>query len=309
MSFEEKHKLESAFFQRDPENGVYHQINITGSDLIVYHSSSGELTADKISEWIKKYNIGGDATESESASYMFFDGDRPITRTPHVGINVETDTVVDFLERFFFPFIGATITINDGITYYEQGTSQNVSVFGNIIAGTENVFGDGRVTRTGTTFYTFPSASSYSTIDSNMTSNQMYQAYMEVGNNGSPTEIYSSIKTISFIYPYLYGMSTTSGLSGTNLYSEMNKLIQIQGVKSVNLVGVSTYIYFCFPDNYSDLISIKDPSNFEVLTSFDYFPSVSVTSVGLSSDWTRNYKVYRLKLQADPNGVFTFYHA
>ena len=111
MSFEEKNRLESAFFQRDPANGSYHQVNISGSDLIIYHSSSGELTADKISDWVLKYNIGADSKESESASYMFFDGNRPITRTPHIGINVETDTVTDFLEKFFFPFVGASISI------------------------------------------------------------------------------------------------------------------------------------------------------------------------------------------------------
>ena len=42
-------RLESAFIQRNDANTVYEQINISGSDLIIYHSSSGELTADKIS--------------------------------------------------------------------------------------------------------------------------------------------------------------------------------------------------------------------------------------------------------------------
>jgi hypothetical protein len=58
-------KLESPFFQRNATNAYYEQINISGSDLIVYHSSSGELTADRISVWATKYGLGN----NESASY------------------------------------------------------------------------------------------------------------------------------------------------------------------------------------------------------------------------------------------------
>lgn len=63
-------QLESAFAQRDASNSFYEQINISGSDLIIYHSSSGELTADKISVWVDKYGIndGGLALSSSYAS-------------------------------------------------------------------------------------------------------------------------------------------------------------------------------------------------------------------------------------------------
>ena len=72
-------RLESAFIQRDTTNSYYDQINISGSDLIIYHSSSGELTADKIPVWAAKYNIGGGntlsaswASQSLSSSYINF---------------------------------------------------------------------------------------------------------------------------------------------------------------------------------------------------------------------------------------------
>ncbi len=52
-------KLESVWIQRNPLNQFYEQINVSGSDLIVYHSSSGELQADKISVWADKYGLGG----------------------------------------------------------------------------------------------------------------------------------------------------------------------------------------------------------------------------------------------------------
>ena len=52
-------KLESAFIQRNINNSVYEQVNISGSNLIFYHSSSGEFTADKIPVWASKYALGG----------------------------------------------------------------------------------------------------------------------------------------------------------------------------------------------------------------------------------------------------------
>lgn len=51
--------LESVFVQRNVNNLYYEQINISGSDLIFYHSSSGEITADKISVFATKYGLSG----------------------------------------------------------------------------------------------------------------------------------------------------------------------------------------------------------------------------------------------------------
>jgi len=54
-------KLESVWIQRNPLNQFYEQVNISGSNLIVYHSSSGELMADRISVFATKYGLGGAA--------------------------------------------------------------------------------------------------------------------------------------------------------------------------------------------------------------------------------------------------------
>lgn len=73
MAFNDSpNKLESAFIQRNAANTYNELLNISGSDLIIYHSSSGELTADKISVWATKYNIGTSASfaaHALSASY------------------------------------------------------------------------------------------------------------------------------------------------------------------------------------------------------------------------------------------------
>lgn len=51
-------RLENVYIQRDPTNSFYEQINISGSDIIVYNDEFGQLNADKISVWALKYNIG-----------------------------------------------------------------------------------------------------------------------------------------------------------------------------------------------------------------------------------------------------------
>lgn len=315
-------KLESVWVQRNTGNQFYEQINISGSDLIVYHDENGVLQADKIPVFLAKYGAGGTAlsaswaSQSLSASYMYFDGNRPITRDDpdFQGVNVGTDTVVDFLDKFFFPFNPATISINGGVTYYETGSSQNVSIYGSVTANSETVFGSGSVRRSGYDWYTFLSASSYSVMDLGVTGSRIYRTYMQVGNNGSPTLIYSSIKSVSFIYPYLWAVSSVAGLSGVALYQAMTtKSIQVQSTQHPNLHGTAVYIYFCFPSNYSDLASAKDQNGYEYLasipSSFEYSASVPVTSSGLSTDWMRKYKVYRTKTHANPGGVWTFTHS
>lgn len=345
-------KLESVWIQRNAENQYYEQINISGSNLIVYHSSSGELQADKISDFLSKYGGGGGTkvkitendttsdylyykldsgnnvsfsiinpganetlqinvpTASFTASFIPFNGNRSITRSPYAGVNLGTDGVVAFLNAFFFPFVSATISINSTTVYYETGSSQNVTVNGSITANTETLFYSGSIRRGGYDWYTFTSASSYTTTETGVSSSRIYQSFMQVGNNGSPTLIQSTAKSVSFILPYLWGISTTAGLSGNSLYTELaaNKSITTQATKSPSFSGISTYIYFAYPATYTDLTSIKDPNNFEILSSFERSGSVQVTSSGLTHNWMAIYKVYRLKLQANPNGTYIFYH-
>ncbi len=38
--------------QRDPNNAVYEEIHISGSDLIFYSNATGDLTADKIADFM-----------------------------------------------------------------------------------------------------------------------------------------------------------------------------------------------------------------------------------------------------------------
>lgn len=237
-----------------------------------------------------------------------FNGNRTIKRSPYTSLNVGGANVNEFLENFFFPFISATIAISSGgTTYYEIGTTQNVSITPVITANDETIFGNSTIKKD---LVDWSSSSvppyTFTATDTGVTSNHSYIAYVPVDDNGSPTVILSNIKSVSFIYPYLWGMSSTPGLEGNTLYTTLTKTIQTQGNKTVNMVGNVVYMYFCYPASYPVLTSILDPNTFEAIGNFEYSASVPVTSSGLSTDWMTNYKVYRTILVSDPNGNYQF---
>jgi len=60
-------RLDAAFVQRDQSNQYYEQINISGSNLIVYLDETGSLTADKVSVWAAKYSIASGGTSLSSS--------------------------------------------------------------------------------------------------------------------------------------------------------------------------------------------------------------------------------------------------
>jgi len=85
-------KKDSAFIQRNDGNTAYDQINISGSDVIFYHSSSGELVADKISIWTSQYgipyniNAGTVTISSPGTTTRIITFNRPMTNNNYVVI-------------------------------------------------------------------------------------------------------------------------------------------------------------------------------------------------------------------------------
>ena len=223
-------------------------------------------------------------------------------------VNVGGSTVTEFLENLFFPFVSATVALNSGTTYYQTGSSNNITLTATVTSNDETSFGSGSIKRDGVEIYTDATPTpSFGTTDTAVMVDRTYYAYLQVDNDGSPTVVGSSAKNIRFVYPILYGTSSTAGLTGTDLYGAMLKsnIAQASSVAR-SFVGTGVYIYYAVPASYNALTSILDPNSFELIDSFDYSSSVSVTSTGLSSDWTTNYKVYRLTNLANPNGTFTF---
>jgi hypothetical protein len=252
------------------------------------------------------------ASSSVSSSYSLtssnvpFNGNRSIKRSGYSGLNVGGFDVDTFLNNFFFPFISATVSVSGGGTF-QTGSVQTISVVSSITINDETTFGTASVFRNGSLWNTTASIPPYSFtfIDTNISSSEAYQSFVQVNNNGSPTNISSNTTNVSFIFPYLWGTSTTSSLSGTALYNAFTSQIVNQGNKTINMNGSAVYIYFAYPDTYPVLTSILDPNLFQVISSFNE-SLVSVTSTGLANNWTTNYKVYQTQLVSSPNGNFQF---
>jgi hypothetical protein len=249
---------------------------------------------------------------SSSEAQTGYNGNRSIKRTGYSGINVGGTSLKQFIENFFFPFIPATVSLsNTGTYYYETGSTQSPNIAANITVNDEVTFGSSSILRDSLNIYNTsnPSPNTFNYTDTNISSSHTYQAFTQTNNNGSPTIISSGTETISFIYPYLHGVSATEGLSGTALYSAFSpsgKDITINSSKTYTYSGNTVYLYFCYPSSYADLTSILDPNSFQVIGSFQYSGSVSVTSTGLTNNWTNTYKVYRTTLTSSPSGDFKF---
>jgi hypothetical protein len=280
---------------------------LTSSYALTATSASYAPGAPSISA---SYALTSSYAITSSESGTGYNGNRTIKRSPYTTLNVGGTSLKDFIENFFFPFVPATVAISSGgTTYYETGSNQNISVVSTITANDEITFGSSSVYRDSAAWNTTgsPSPLIFTFTDTTISSSHTYQTSTQTNNNGSPTVISSNTKTATFIYPYLYGMSVTAGLSGVALYTGLSgKSITPQGSKTFNYSGTAVYMYFAYPASYSDLVSILDPNSFQVIGSFQYSGSVPVTSSGLSTDWMQTYKVYRTTLVASPSGNFIF---
>ena len=84
--------------------------------------------------------------------------------------------------------------------------------------------------------------------------------------------------TSTFVYPIYYGMSSDVYTTGPEYTVESESgitkdVITQPSSKSYGYSGTSKYMYIMYPTSYGDLNSIKDSSNFEVLSSFTKYTS------------------------------------
>ena len=228
-----------------------------------------------------------------------FDWDRPITTLPFIGQNLGAliTTLEDGIEFIYFGFVPATLSLNS-FPLAEIGDDITPQLIGILDINSETtptvptVLVNGGAADTFTVNAPPANTNINQAAPSNITVNTTYQLRLNVDNNGSPTQIFSALRTQSFIYPFFHGVDSDGNLTGNTLYTTLTKLLETQGNKMLTFNGANEYIYFCYPDTYPDLVSILDENNFEVISAFTKFTR-SVTSSGLPSNYTQDFKVYR----------------
>ena len=257
---------------------------------------------------------GGTGTDS-------FDFDRPMLRVPVVGINVGVSTITDFFEWHFFSAPELSLILAPSTTVYEIGTVNAIDIVTNIDNPASAVLSAGvllktapgtvdTITNIGTTAGNItgityqPQQDSIANFKGATHSFQSRQTYDGAGETGT---ISSNTRTITAVYPVLYGVSATDFTVAGTPYTGLTKLVQAEGNKAVNMNG-SGFIYFLFPDTWTDtnLSSIIDANGFNVTPSFTK-STVNVTSSGLVNNWTQGYIIYKLNTSTTiSNGTYTF---
>lgn len=244
-----------------------------------------------------------------------FNWNRPITRVPSVGLNVGNfTTLTTGLEELLFPFLSATLSLN-AFAVREVGATVSPQIIGTLTPNSETVItqrriidvtnGDAVLSTPATNNISFPGPSILMVEGITNT----YRLEADVGNNGNPTTILSPQRSVSGVFPFLFGSDPAANLSGTALYDTTSKLVETQSNKTINFNFTNEKLYFAYPDDYPNLTSILDQNSFEILgATFPLTPSVrSVTSTGLTTNYTKNFKVYEsVALTAVNNANFQF---
>lgn len=262
--------------------------------------------------------ISGDTVSTITGSDAF-DSDRPILRVPEVGDNIGGATVNDWLEWWYFT--APTITLGSLSSPVEVGTVTQYILSGATTNNGGATLSNGmlRVTSPATdTLLAFGSATSYAdtiTFEPQQDSTGQFKSFTFTfaakqdwvfsSESGTAT---SSSRTITGVYPVLYGMSATDLSSTGDPYTALTKLVQAEGNKTVSLTG-SGYIFYAVPKTWGDftLSSIIDHNGFNVTPSFTSY-DITVSSTGLTNDWnTVAYKLYKLNTLTTTAGyAYTF---
>lgn len=248
-----------------------------------------------------------------------FNSDRPILRVPQAGDNIGGSTITDWLNYWYFTEPTLSLALSPTTTIYEVGDTAYVTVSGSTSNPGSATLTAGalRITTTSDTLDAFGTGTSFtgaisfapqkdSTADYKALtySFQATQSWVSGGESGTAS---SSTKTITAVYPVLYGMSATDFTLGGSPYTGLTKLVEAEGNKSVTLTG-SGYIYYAIPTNWGDsnLSVIYDHNGFNVTAAFDSY-LITIASSGLVNNWSRQYRLYKLNMTTVTAGYeYTF---
>lgn len=269
----------------------------TEVDSITVDSTFSAASARKIptSGAVKAYvdnNAGG----------AVFDSDRSVLRVPEPGDNIGGSTVQDFLNFFYFAPPTISLAQSPSTTLIEIGSTQQYTFTattsnpgsatlsaGHLFVVSGDTLDSYTSTTTGAATIDFtPKQTPVDTFDSATYQLISTQLWSGGGESGTAT---SNTRTINAVYPVLYGVSATDLHATGNAYTTLTKLVEAEGDKTVTLNGIG-FQYYAMPSSWSDtnLSQILDQNDFNVTASFTC-QTVSVSSSGLTNNWTLEYEI------------------
>lgn len=246
-----------------------------------------------------------------------YNGVRVIQRTPVAGsTNMNATTFRQWLDWWYQKnYQAPTLTFNSiSPTVVEVGSSTSYTLAGSTSNPCAFTLSGGTISSP--SGYSFGSATSFSTSythlpttasTTTLTASQGWTMTTGSCEAGSPTTgTASASRTISNVYPILWGMSASDWSGGGVPYSSftltegdnisLHKRVATESnLTGLKMYGTNMYIYILIPKSWSDwtATSIIDHNNFNVTASFTAY-DVNVTSTGLTNNWTQAYRLYKL---------------
>lgn len=229
----------------------------------------------------------------------------PILRNHDVGSVIPYNDPVEWINwHYKGNYTQPVIQYNGEGLIYEVGTTNSIELSGYTTNPCGYTLSSGSIGAP--VSYSFGSASTFSTFWTNAPTtagdvapvvSQNWTMTTTVCDAGSPNSgTATNSKIIRNRHPVLYGMSATAYTGGSVPYSGWTKFVNIeQDYGGLTMTGTNMYIYIFIPKSWSDydLYKIYDHNDFDVTASFTPV-DVSITSTGLTNNWTQNYKGYKL---------------
>ena len=207
--------------------------------------------------------------------------------------------VTEMIRKIIYQYIAPTLTSNMSSSFIESGNSVTAAAlklnYTIVKNSTYNITSLSVNNPYSGSLYTLPIITNSTTVTSFVTptlGGSLSLAGTQSWNSNSWTitlgDTYPTTKTstssVKVVIPWYYGTSTTGGTSSATINSILgtasgsNKLTPILTEpavsssstynKTVALSGDGVYVYFGYPADFPDLVSIIDPNGFNVFTSF-----------------------------------------
>lgn len=290
----------TCFYFASGNNSIDSTVINSGYGIYAYETSPNVYTVEAdTNEVVTPFDLTQLNFESMDSLY---NGNRAISRVPAQGQNLNATTFREWLDWWYIGnYTQPSISLGSLYSPREVGTSNVYTLSGStsnpcnftLSNGTVNGNNFGANTSYSYSYTHAPTSHGTTTI----TAQQSWDQTGTICQTSTPTTgTTSASRSINNVYPIFYGMSATSYTSGSVPYDIFTKRVVTEAsLSSLTMTGTNMYIYILIPKSWTDytVSSIIDHNGFNVTGSFTAY-DVSITSTGLTNNWTYNYKCYKL---------------
>ncbi|WP_297419498.1 DUF2793 domain-containing protein [Clostridium sp.] len=212
------------------------------------------------------------------------------------GTTFNNQTMQQMWDGLLYPYVSPIISLSSSPNgeYLENGTNiTNIQLTVSITKKSNNII-KVEYYKNGNLLYidSSPNASGGSDTYKDISTINSTTSYYAKVYDDKPNNINTNIISFNFIYPMYIGSLTTATPTQNDVTS-MTKLVVPKGNQSFNYTINNSYFCFAFPTNYaSNLSSIKDPNNFEIISTFN----ITTSNFTMLDGTSQNYTIYTSQL-------------